>query len=94
MVQLSDGSNWFRNFDWRQNDLSKALVAAGVIFWQFGFEPYVSNNIFGKCRHCEAIQMSTADSVFQNVVAPAAQKASKLSRSSGKVSKCTPGSHS
>lgn len=72
--------------------LEESDALRGVIFWQFGFEPYVSNNIFGKCRHCEAIQMSTADSVFQNVVAPAAQKASKLSRSSGKVSKCTPAS--
>jgi len=64
---------------------------AGVVFWQFGFEPYVSNSIFGKCRHCEAIQVSSADSVFQNVVAPAAKKASKLSRSSGKVANCSPG---
>ena len=27
------------------------------MFWQWGFEPYVSNMRFGKCRHCEAIQV-------------------------------------
>lgn len=64
---------------------------AGVIFWQFGFAPYVSNSIFGKCRHCQAIQISASDSVFQNVIAPAALQASRLSKSAQKVARCTPG---
>ncbi|KAK9814994.1 hypothetical protein WJX73_004261 [Symbiochloris irregularis] len=44
----------------------------GVVFWQWGFEPYVSNSHFGKCRHCEAIQVSASDSVFTQVIRPAA----------------------
>lgn len=64
---------------------------AGVVFWQFGFEPYVSNKIFGKCRHCEAIQISATDTVFQNVISPAAQQAAKISRGRLPSPKCTPG---
>ena len=66
---------------------------AGVVFWQFGMEPYVSNQIFGRCRHCEAIQISAPDSVFKNVIGPAAQQAAVLSKSSSPVPNCTPGTH-
>lgn len=66
----------------------------GVIFWQFGFNPYVSNSIFGKCRHCQAIQISASDSVFQNVIAPAALQASRLSKSLPRVTNCSSGENS
>ena len=69
----------------------RRLSTAGVIFWQFGFQPYVSNDIFGKCRHCEAIQISAADSVFQNVIGPACQKAAQISKAKGQIIGCSPG---
>ena len=67
------------------------LTGAGVIFWMWGFEPYVSNSHFGECRHCQAIQVSAADNVFTQIVAPTAASAQAASAALGPQAGCTAG---
>lgn len=66
-------------------------ATAGVVFWQWGFEPYVSNSHFGKCRHCEAIQVSAADSVFTQIIRPTASHAKAALLAAPPLPGCTSG---
>ena len=66
-------------------------MSAGVIFWMWGFEPYVSNAHFGDCAHCQAIQVSAGDNVFAQIVAPTAAHAQAVSASQPPLPGCTVG---
>ena len=57
----------------------------------WGFEPYVSNSHFGECRHCQAIQVSAADNVFTQIVAPTAATVQASSAAMGPQQGCSVG---
>ena len=64
---------------------------AGVIFWQWGFAPYIAEEFLQGCIHCQAIQVSSSDGVFKNIVAPAAEYAAQMAVSRSPVPGCKPG---
>lgn len=65
--------------------------SAGVIFWQWGFAPYIAEEFLQGCRHCQAIQVSASDGVFKNIIAPAAEYAAQVAVDRSPVPKCKPG---
>lgn len=71
--------------------LNELLVGAGVIFWQWGFAPYVSAEFLEGCIHCQAIQVSSSDGVFKNIIAPAADYSHKIALSRSPVAECSAG---
>ena len=68
-----------------------AFLFAGVIFWQWGFAPYVSEEFLEGCIHCQAIQVSSSDGVFKNIIAPAADYAHKVALTRSPVAGCKAG---
>ena len=69
------------------------LLVAGVIFWQWGFAPYVSAEFLEGCIHCQAIQVSSSDGVFKNIIAPAADYSHKIALSRSPVAECSAGTY-
>lgn len=66
-------------------------LVAGVIFWQWGFAPYVAEEFLQGCIHCQAIQVSSSDGVFKNIIAPAAEHAAQVALSRSPVAGCKSG---
>lgn len=64
---------------------------AGVIFWQWGFAPYIAEEFLQGCIHCQAIQVSSSDGVFKNIIAPAAEYAAQVAVSRSPIKGCKPG---
>ena len=64
---------------------------AGVIFWQWGFAPYIAEEFLQGCIHCQAIQVSSSDGVFKNIIAPAAEYAAQVAVSRSPAKGCKPG---
>lgn len=71
--------------------LMSIMFTAGVIFWQWGFAPYVAEEFLQGCMHCQAIQVSASDGVFKNIIAPVAEHAAKVALSRSPVAGCKPG---
>ena len=67
------------------------VCITGVIFWQWGFAPYVAEEFLEGCIHCQAIQVSSSDGVFKNVIAPAAEHAAQVALSRSPAPGCKPG---
>lgn len=83
---LAPGSNHAHRFC-----VHSGLGFAGVIFWQWGFAPYVSEEFLEGCMHCQAIQVSSSDGVFKNIIAPAADYAHKMALKNSPVAECAAG---
>ena len=67
------------------------MSVTSVIFWQWGFAPYVAEEFLQGCMHCQAIQVSSSDGVFKNIIAPVAEHAAKIAASRSPVAGCKPG---
>ncbi|DBB03621.1 TPA: hypothetical protein ACH3X3_010954 [Trebouxia sp. C0006] len=73
-----------------QESLANDGALKGVIFWQWGFAPYVAEEFLQGCMHCQAIQVSSSDGVFKNIIAPVAEHAAKIAASRSPVAGCKP----
>ncbi|KAL3155965.1 hypothetical protein ABBQ32_012960 [Trebouxia sp. C0010 RCD-2024] len=73
-----------------QESLNADGPLKGVIFWQWGFAPYIAEEFLQGCRHCQAIQVSASDGVFKNIIAPAAEYAAQVAVDRSPVPKCKP----
>ncbi|KAK9861966.1 hypothetical protein WJX84_012076 [Apatococcus fuscideae] len=65
-------------------------LVSGLVFWQWGYTPYVDRSHFEGCLHCFAIQVTPSDAIFTNIIHPSAEKALKTMRSAPAAPGCTP----
>ncbi|KAK9838655.1 hypothetical protein WJX74_000745 [Apatococcus lobatus] len=65
-------------------------LVSGLVFWQWGYTPYVDRSHFEGCLHCFAIQVTPSDAIFTNIIHPSAEKALKFMKSAETVTGCTP----
>nr|QOL01199.1 putative extracellular protein TR9_011a [Trebouxia lynnae] len=73
-----------------QESLAADGPLKGVIFWQWGFAPYVAEEFLQGCIHCQAIQVSSSDGVFKNIIAPVAEHAAQVALNRSPVAGCKP----